>query len=192
MSDSLTGEPVQGVIVAVDGRAGDTTGPDGRYRIELPTRGVHRITLTHPRYRPVLEGIDFTVEVPGDGLAKTVDVTWPDLTALVERACAPVRRSGPVDLLGVVRGPRPPGRLEAVAGADSAAAQGERGRRKEKTRTSFVGMGVPVRPNGGFLFCGLPERALLTLYLKLGPAHGPSRRIRLPVAGYVEIALDPP
>jgi hypothetical protein len=192
VSDSLTREPVAGVIVSVDDVPGDTTGPDGRYRVAVPGLGVHRIRLVHPRFRPVLGGISFTVEVPRAGLEKTIDVAWPDLSLLVEAACGPIRADdGSVALLGVVRGVRPPGPLEAVAGTDSLA-QESRKRRKDKTRTAFVGRGVPVRADGGFLFCGLPGRAELWVYLKAGVAKGPSRRIRLPFAGYIEMALDPP
>ncbi len=194
VSDSLTGEPVAGVIVSVDDVPGDTTGPDGRYRVAVPGLGVHRIRLVHPRFRPVLGGISFTVEVPRVGLEKTIDVAWPDLSLLVEAACGPIRAAGgngTVALLGVVRGVRPPGPLEAVAGTDSLEREARK-RRKDKTRTAFVGMGVPVRPDGGFLFCGLPGRAEVWVYLKAGLAKGRSRRIRLPFAGYVEMALDPP
>lgn len=192
VSDSLTHEPVAGVVVAVNDRPADTTGDDGRYRIALPGLGIHRIRLTHPRFRPVLEGVTFTIEVPRAGLEKQVDVTWPDLTALVLQACDPVRHGGPVDVLGVVHGARPPGPLDAVVGTDSLAQQARKGRRKEKTQTRFVGTSVPVRANGGFLLCGLPAREQVTLYLKAGSRQGPSRTLRLPIAGYVEITLDPP
>ena len=194
VSDSLTREPVAGVIVSVDDVPRDTTGPDGRYRVVVPGLGVHRIRLVQPRFRPVLGGISFTVEVPRAGLEKTIDVAWPDLSLLVEAACGPIRAdsaAGTVALLGVVRGIRPPGPLEAVAGTDSLA-QETRKRRKDKTRTAFVGRAVPVRDDGGFLFCGLPSRAELWVYLKAGLVNGRSRRIRLPFAGYVEMALDPP
>ncbi|MEZ4589355.1 MAG: carboxypeptidase regulatory-like domain-containing protein [Gemmatimonadales bacterium] len=85
--DSVAGGPLEGAVVALGGAYADTTGADGRYRIETPTRGNFVIRATHPRITALAFGPVTGAARLDRGRIATADLAIPPLDRFAGPLC---------------------------------------------------------------------------------------------------------
>ncbi len=93
--DSLTNQPLSGVIVTMGGTMVDTTDAEGRYRLVTTGQGNYRLTFSHPRFAAIGQaGIEDSVQLVR-GRAEARDAALPSAATIQARLCpGDVGRSG--------------------------------------------------------------------------------------------------
>lgn len=182
---SPTGTGVAGVTIQLDGDSVSVTPATGDFAIRVSRPGSHTLFFSHPRFRPVMSGIEYRVVVDTDTTPTALTVNWPDLGELVERACLGSTSPQGVGVIGSVYPPPrgPQDTVDVVAGWEGTISLS--GRR-------FGGIAARVKPDGSYLLCGLPPTRQVGLFVRRGLAIGATRALATPPKGFVELILQTP
>lgn len=85
--DSLTNQPLAGVVVTLGGTMVDTTDAEGRYRLSTGGQGEYRLTFAHPRFAAVgMPRIEDSVRLVR-GVDAARDIGLPSEATLFGRLC---------------------------------------------------------------------------------------------------------
>ncbi|MGE0554723.1 MAG: carboxypeptidase regulatory-like domain-containing protein [Gemmatimonadales bacterium] len=150
--DSVAGTPLEGAVVALGGAYAGTTGADGRYRIETPTRGNFVLRAAHPRITALGFGPVSGAARLDRGRVATADLAIPPLERIVGPLCD-----------GVTIGTSQRGILAGVLRDQTGAAMpgGSVDLRWVAERRGSQTVTVTADTAGAFRVCGLdPDRKL--------------------------------
>ena len=188
--DSVTGMPVAGVDVSLDGRPAVQTDARGNVRLEIGAVGAHEVEFSMPRLNPVLDAIRFTIDVGELGATQVLDVAWPTFLDLATRLCSRSTsfRAGNVGIAGRVDWGRTAAPADSVVAAVAWSDESPDGTSPAGTHL----MAVPVRRNGGFLACWLPAGRQVRIEIREGRKLRAVQALQLPITAFAELVIRVP